>query len=140
MLGACFKKEANLSKAKQLKERTPRAFCHSDISNMQMRVAPTPESRKARSNDTLGKQVGVLGSFAFPRSNLLYIRCSFPSEKIHAVSTEVAMFITGWLTAKEIYEHQTHNTKGPKFDPSNKTQNGSLRLAVYADTKCRPCI
>lgn len=42
---------------------------------------PTPESRETHDNDALGKQVGVFGSFSFPRSSLFYLRCTFPSGK-----------------------------------------------------------
>lgn len=50
----------------------------------------------------------------------------FHQKKIHAVLHQVAMFITGWLTAKEIYEHQTHNTKD-----LNLTLPIKLRMALF---------
>ena len=41
-----LKMKPNLSKAKQLKKRTPRAFCHSDISNMQIEWLSNPGEQK----------------------------------------------------------------------------------------------
>lgn len=45
--GRMFSKmKPNLSKAKQFKERTPRAVCHPDISNMQMEWLSNPREQK----------------------------------------------------------------------------------------------
>lgn len=40
------KKKPNLSKARQLKEGAPGAFCHSDISNMQIEWLSNPREQK----------------------------------------------------------------------------------------------
>lgn len=81
-VGCTFKTmKPNLSEAKQLEEGAPRAFCHSAISDMQIAWLSNPVSRKTHYNDTLGKEVRVFGTFAFPRPNHLYLRYSFPSGK-----------------------------------------------------------
>ena len=100
---------------------------------------PAPESRKEFTNDTLGEQVGDLGSVSFPRSNLLYLRCSFPSGKIHAVLHRVKRSLQPSCLLRDSWAPNSWH-HGTKCDPHYENSDFFFHLFVYSDTKYVFCI